>query len=79
MDNRDTKLQVMRNVDWSMVQVLTKKWKNAKADAEAAGDSVARKVAEDKETVFDSLQVRTILEMNLRRKPKVALKPALCR
>lgn len=38
--------------------MLTKKWKNLKSEAEAAGDSVARKIAEDKEIVFDSLQVR---------------------
>jgi len=38
-------------------QVLTKKWKKAKVDAEEAGDAVGRKAAEDKETVFDSLQV----------------------
>jgi len=38
-------------------KVLTKKWKGAKLKAEAADDALGRKAAEDKETVFDSLQL----------------------
>ncbi|KAM3572228.1 hypothetical protein VYU27_005762 [Nannochloropsis oceanica] len=38
-------------------KLLTKKWKGAKLRAEAADDALGRKAAEDKETVFDSLQL----------------------
>lgn len=38
-------------------KVLGKQWRQAKQAAEEKGDAVARKVAEDKETVFDSLQL----------------------
>jgi DNA polymerase epsilon subunit 1 len=38
-------------------KVLTKNWKNEKVKAEMAGDAVGRKAAEDKEVVFDSLQL----------------------
>ena len=38
-------------------KVLTKKWKGAKLKAEEAGDALSRKSAEDKEIVFDSLQL----------------------
>ncbi|TFJ85676.1 hypothetical protein NSK_003184 [Nannochloropsis salina CCMP1776] len=38
-------------------KVLTKKWKSVKLKAEASDDALGRKAAEDKETVFDSLQL----------------------
>ena len=38
-------------------KLLTKTWKNKKSDAEKKGDLIARKVAEDKEVLMDSLQL----------------------
>lgn len=38
-------------------KLLTKTWKGKKSDAEKIGDALARKVAEDKETLMDSLQL----------------------
>ena len=39
-------------------KALTKQWKKAAGKAAGSGDVAARKEAEDKELLFDSLQVR---------------------
>lgn len=38
-------------------KLLTKTWKNKKVDAEKKGDKLARKIAEDREVLMDSLQL----------------------
>jgi DNA polymerase epsilon subunit 1 len=38
-------------------KILTKTWKNKKIEAEKKGDKIARKAAEDKEILMDSLQL----------------------
>jgi DNA polymerase epsilon subunit 1 len=42
-------------------KLLTKQWKGKKSEAEKKGDPVARKIAEDKEVLMDSLQVKSPL------------------
>ena len=36
---------------------MTKTWKGKKIEAEKKGDAIARKVAEDREVLMDSLQL----------------------
>ncbi len=38
-------------------KLLTKQWKGKKGDAEKRGDALAKKIAEDKEVLMDSLQL----------------------
>ena len=38
-------------------KLLTKTWKGKKIEAEKKGDAIARKVAEDREVLMDSLQL----------------------